>query len=180
MLHWSSFFPLSRRGKSPTAASPLSPARLAAVRRRIRAGRLVGGAAREMPGPESRLAALGVTQQRPARKVIAPRDVSAGFANVGRRQFTVRVTGREPVVDLGNLVVAAAVIVQGNVLRYLEPDRTAWDATVGVVTEPLRETPSPPIAPNPWRETTHSKNARRSLKSAPHGTLARNTSEILT
>ena len=31
--------------------------------------------------------------------------MSAGFANVGRRQFTVRVTGREPVVDLGDLVV---------------------------------------------------------------------------
>ncbi len=52
-----------------------------------------------------RLAALGITPQRLAQTVIAARDVSAGFANVGRRQFTVRVTGREPVVDLGDLVV---------------------------------------------------------------------------
>ena len=52
-----------------------------------------------------RLAALGISPQRLAQTVIAARDVSAGFANVGRRQFTVRVTGREPVEDLGNLVV---------------------------------------------------------------------------
>lgn len=52
-----------------------------------------------------RLAALGITPQRLAQTVIAARDVSAGFANVGRRQFTVRVTGREPVGDLGALVV---------------------------------------------------------------------------
>lgn len=52
-----------------------------------------------------RLAALGMTPQRLAQTVIASRDVSAGFANVGRRQFTVRVTGREPVPDLGGLVV---------------------------------------------------------------------------
>ena len=52
-----------------------------------------------------RLAALGITPQRLAQTVIAARDVSAGFANVGRRQFTVRVTGREPVADLGDLVV---------------------------------------------------------------------------
>jgi multidrug efflux pump subunit AcrB len=52
-----------------------------------------------------RLAALGLSPQRIAETVIAARDVSAGFANVGRRQFTVRVTGREPVADLGNLVV---------------------------------------------------------------------------
>ena len=52
-----------------------------------------------------RLAALGLSPQRLAQTVIAARDVSAGFANVGRRQFTVRVTGREPVADLGNLVV---------------------------------------------------------------------------
>jgi multidrug efflux pump subunit AcrB len=51
------------------------------------------------------LAALGLSPQRIADTVIAARDVSAGFANVGRRQFTVRVTGREPVADLGNLVV---------------------------------------------------------------------------
>ena len=52
-----------------------------------------------------RLAALGITPQRLAQTVIAARDVSAGFADVGRRQFTVRVTGREPVNDLGGLVV---------------------------------------------------------------------------
>jgi multidrug efflux pump subunit AcrB len=52
-----------------------------------------------------RLAALGLTPQRLAQTVIAARDVSAGFADVGRRQFTVRVTGREPVADLGDLVV---------------------------------------------------------------------------
>ena len=52
-----------------------------------------------------RLAALGLSPQRLAQTVIAARDVSAGFANVGRRQFTVRVTGKEPVADLGNLVV---------------------------------------------------------------------------
>jgi multidrug efflux pump subunit AcrB len=52
-----------------------------------------------------RLAALGITPQRLAQTVVAARDVSAGFADVGRRQFTVRVTGREPVADLGGLVV---------------------------------------------------------------------------
>ena len=52
-----------------------------------------------------RLAALGLTPQRLAQTVVAARDVSAGFADVGRRQFTVRVTGREPVADLGDLVV---------------------------------------------------------------------------
>jgi multidrug efflux pump subunit AcrB len=52
-----------------------------------------------------RLAALGLSPQRIAQTVIAARDVSAGFANVGRRQFTVRVTGREPVDQLGDLVV---------------------------------------------------------------------------
>jgi multidrug efflux pump subunit AcrB len=52
-----------------------------------------------------RLAALGLTPQRLAETVVAARDASAGFASVGRRQFTVRVTGREPVADLGNLVV---------------------------------------------------------------------------
>jgi multidrug efflux pump subunit AcrB len=52
-----------------------------------------------------RLAALGITPQRIAQTVIAARDASAGFVDVGRKQFTVRVTGREPVADLGNLVV---------------------------------------------------------------------------
>ena len=68
---------------------------------------LEGGRPREVQvnfDPQ-RLAALGLTPQRLAQTVIAARDVSAGFANVGRRQFTVRVTGREPVVQLGDLVV---------------------------------------------------------------------------
>jgi multidrug efflux pump subunit AcrB len=52
-----------------------------------------------------RLAALGLTPQRLAATVAAARDASAGFVDVGRKQFTVRVTGREPVADLGELVV---------------------------------------------------------------------------
>jgi multidrug efflux pump subunit AcrB len=52
-----------------------------------------------------RLAALGLTPQRVAATVAGARDASAGFVDVGRRQFTVRVTGREPVQDLGDLVV---------------------------------------------------------------------------
>lgn len=53
-----------------------------------------------------RLAALGITPQQLASTVIAARDTSAGFVNMGRRQFTVRVTGREPIADLGNLIVS--------------------------------------------------------------------------
>lgn len=52
-----------------------------------------------------RIAALGISPRDIAQTVIAARDVSAGFANIGRRQFTVRVTGREPVAELGDLVV---------------------------------------------------------------------------
>jgi multidrug efflux pump subunit AcrB len=52
-----------------------------------------------------RLAALGVTPQQVAATVIAARDASAGFVNVGRKQFTVRFTGREPVEQLGDLIV---------------------------------------------------------------------------
>jgi multidrug efflux pump subunit AcrB len=52
-----------------------------------------------------KLAAVGLTPQRLAQTVAAARDASAGFVDVGRKQFTVRVTGREPVNDLGNLVV---------------------------------------------------------------------------
>ncbi len=52
-----------------------------------------------------RLAALGITPQQIASTVIAARDASAGFVNVGRRQFTVRFTGREPVEQLGDLIV---------------------------------------------------------------------------
>lgn len=52
-----------------------------------------------------RLAALGLTPARLAEMVAGARDVSAGFANVGRRQFTVRFTGKEPVSELGELIV---------------------------------------------------------------------------
>ncbi|MDP3856195.1 MAG: efflux RND transporter permease subunit [Stagnimonas sp.] len=52
-----------------------------------------------------RLAALGLTPSRVAELVAGARDVSAGFANVGRRQFTVRFTGKEPVSELGELIV---------------------------------------------------------------------------
>jgi HAE1 family hydrophobic/amphiphilic exporter-1 len=52
-----------------------------------------------------RLAALGITPQQIAGTVIAARDASAGFVNLGRRQFTVRFTGREPVEQLGDLIV---------------------------------------------------------------------------
>ena len=52
-----------------------------------------------------RLAALGLTPQQIAATVISARDASAGFVNLGRRQFTVRFTGREPVDQLGDLIV---------------------------------------------------------------------------
>jgi multidrug efflux pump subunit AcrB len=52
-----------------------------------------------------RLAALGLTPQQLAQTVISARDASAGFVNVGRRQFTVRLAGREPVAQLGDLIV---------------------------------------------------------------------------
>ncbi|MFP5305259.1 MAG: efflux RND transporter permease subunit, partial [Gammaproteobacteria bacterium] len=52
-----------------------------------------------------RLAALGLTPQQLAQTVIAARDASAGFVDVGRRQFTVRLAGREPVDSLGDLIV---------------------------------------------------------------------------
>lgn len=53
-----------------------------------------------------RLAALGLTPARVAELVTSARDSSAGFVNVGRRQFTVRFTGKEPVSELGSLIVA--------------------------------------------------------------------------
>ncbi len=52
-----------------------------------------------------RLAALGITPQQVASTIIAARDASAGFVNVGRKQFTVRFTGREPVEQIGDLIV---------------------------------------------------------------------------
>ena len=53
-----------------------------------------------------KLASMGLTPQRLAQAVTQAHDASAGFVDVGRRQFTVRFAGREPVEDLGNLVVA--------------------------------------------------------------------------
>ncbi|SHG60931.1 Multidrug efflux pump subunit AcrB [Hydrocarboniphaga daqingensis] len=52
-----------------------------------------------------RLASLGITPRQLAQTVIGARDSSAGFVDVGRRQFTVRFTGREPVAELGSLIV---------------------------------------------------------------------------
>ncbi|HVT36612.1 MAG TPA: efflux RND transporter permease subunit, partial [Nevskiaceae bacterium] len=52
-----------------------------------------------------KLAAAGLTPQQLAAAVAGARDASAGFVDVGRRQFTVRFAGREPVEELGNLVV---------------------------------------------------------------------------
>ncbi|HUP91229.1 MAG TPA: efflux RND transporter permease subunit [Solimonas sp.] len=52
-----------------------------------------------------RLASLGLTAQQLAQTVISARDASAGFVDIGRRNFTVRFTGREPVADLGGLIV---------------------------------------------------------------------------
>ncbi|HUR42102.1 MAG TPA: efflux RND transporter permease subunit [Verrucomicrobiae bacterium] len=52
-----------------------------------------------------RIAQLGITPQMIASTVVSARDASAGFVNLGRRQFTVRFTGREPVSELGDLIV---------------------------------------------------------------------------
>lgn len=52
-----------------------------------------------------RLAALGITPQQLAQTVVSARDASAGFVSIGRKQFTVRFTGREPVTALGDLIV---------------------------------------------------------------------------
>jgi len=52
-----------------------------------------------------RLAALNLTPQQLATAVATARDASAGFVDVGRRRFTVRFTGREPVSELGGLIV---------------------------------------------------------------------------
>lgn len=51
------------------------------------------------------LAALGLTPQDLAQTITRARDASAGFVSIGRRNFTVRVTGREPVDELGSLIV---------------------------------------------------------------------------
>jgi HAE1 family hydrophobic/amphiphilic exporter-1 len=52
-----------------------------------------------------RLAALGLSPDRVAQTVAGAKDASAGFVSMGRRQFTVRFAGREPVEELGNLIV---------------------------------------------------------------------------
>lgn len=51
------------------------------------------------------LAALALTPQDLAQTIIRARDASAGFVSIGRRNFTVRVAGREPVEELGSLIV---------------------------------------------------------------------------
>lgn len=68
---------------------------------------LEGGRPREVriSFDPQRLAALGLTPSRIAELVTGARDSSAGFVNVGRRQFTVRFTGKEPVSELGELIV---------------------------------------------------------------------------
>jgi multidrug efflux pump subunit AcrB len=53
-----------------------------------------------------RLAALGLAPAELAQAVSGARDSSAGFVNIGRRQFTVRFTGQEPIEELGSLIVA--------------------------------------------------------------------------
>jgi multidrug efflux pump subunit AcrB len=53
-----------------------------------------------------RLAAYGLTPARLAQTVSGARDASAGFVDIGRRQFTVRFTGQEPIDELGALIVA--------------------------------------------------------------------------
>jgi multidrug efflux pump subunit AcrB len=55
---------------------------------------------------QHRLAALGLTPTRLAQTVSGARDASAGFVNIGRRQFTVRFTGQETIEELGSLIVA--------------------------------------------------------------------------
>lgn len=61
-----------------------------------------------------RLAALGLTPARVAELVTSARDASAGFVNVGRRQFTVRFTGKEPVSELGGLIVGWSGTANGS------------------------------------------------------------------
>ncbi|HZR37316.1 MAG TPA: efflux RND transporter permease subunit [Nevskia sp.] len=53
-----------------------------------------------------RAAALGVSVDQIGAALGRAQDASAGFSDVGRRQFTVRFTGREPVAELGGLILA--------------------------------------------------------------------------
>ena len=52
-----------------------------------------------------RAAALGVSVDQIGAALGRAQDASAGFSDVGRRQFTVRFTGREPVAELGGLIL---------------------------------------------------------------------------
>lgn len=53
-----------------------------------------------------RIAALGLAPARLAQAVAGARDASAGFVDIGRRQFTVRFTGQESIDALGSLIVS--------------------------------------------------------------------------
>ncbi len=52
-----------------------------------------------------RAAALGVSVDKITTALSRAQDSSAGFSDVGRRQLTVRFTGREAVPDLGGLIL---------------------------------------------------------------------------
>jgi multidrug efflux pump subunit AcrB len=52
-----------------------------------------------------RAAALGVSVDQISTALSRAQDASAGFSDVGRRQLTVRFTGREAVPDLGGLIL---------------------------------------------------------------------------
>lgn len=51
-------------------------------------------------------AALGIAISDISRAVARSNDVSGGFANVGRRQYTIRFAGQYQVQDLGNMILA--------------------------------------------------------------------------
>ncbi len=53
-----------------------------------------------------RAAALGIPISGIVNTVSQANDVSGGFANVGRRQYTVRFIGKDDIDELGNLIVA--------------------------------------------------------------------------
>lgn len=53
-----------------------------------------------------RAAALGIPVSSIVNTVSRANDVSGGFANVGRRQYTVRFVGKDDMDDLGELIVA--------------------------------------------------------------------------
>ena len=53
-----------------------------------------------------KLAALGITPQQISATVARANDVSGGFANVGRRQYTVRFAGKYEVDNLKDMIIA--------------------------------------------------------------------------